>query len=253
MTGKDDEPRGQDTENQTGSDAESADQGAPRPRHPFIARLRRYFFAGILVTAPAGITLYLAWIAITFVDARVTPFLPAVYNPSTYLPFSIPGVGVVVVIVGLTLIGALTAGLFGRFLLRFSERVLNRMPVVRNVYGAMKQIFETVFAERSTAFRDVVLVEYPRQGIWVIGFITGMTEGEIQHLTADKLVNVFIPTTPNPTSGFLLFVPRQDLVTLEMTVEEGIKMVVSGGIVTPPDRRPMAVQRIPRISASASE
>nr|WP_158048150.1 DUF502 domain-containing protein [Skermanella pratensis] len=205
-----------------------------------MGRLRAYFLAGILVTAPVAITLYLAWAVVNLIDTAVSQLLPAQYNPENYMPFSVPGLGVVIVIVALTLTGALTAGVIGRLVVRAGEAVLARMPVVRSVYGATKQILETVLANQSAAFREVVLIEYPRRGIWTLGFITGHTQGEVQDLTVDDVVNVFIPTTPNPTSGFLLFVPRSDLHVLEMTVEEGIKMVVSGGIVTPPDRRPVA-------------
>jgi len=215
-----------------------------------FARLRAYFFAGILVTAPIGITLYLTWLIIDFIDGTVTPLIPSRYNPETYLPFGVPGLGVIVAVVFLTLVGALTAGLVGRWVVRLFDRLMQRMPVVRNIHSALKQILETVLAQQSKAFRQVVLVEYPRHGIWAIGFITGDTVGEVQHLTEDDVVNVFLPTTPNPTSGFLLFVPRSDVFVLSMTVEEGIKMVVSGGIVTPPDRRPTSQQEQPRIPAS---
>lgn len=218
-----------------------------------FARLRAYFFAGILVTAPIGITLYLTWLIIDFIDGQVTPLIPARYNPETYLPFGVPGLGVIIAVVFLTLIGALTAGLVGRWVVRLFDRLMQRMPVVRNVHSALKQILETVLAQQSNAFRQVVLIEYPRRGIWAIGFITGETVGEVQHLTEDDVVNVFLPTTPNPTSGFLLFVPRSDVYVLGMTVEEGIKMVVSGGIVTPPDRRPIAQQKRPEIPATTGE
>jgi uncharacterized membrane protein len=130
-----------------------------------------------------------------------------------------------------------TAGFFGKLWLRFTERLLNRMPVVRNVYSAVKQILETVLAQQSNAFREAVLVEYPRRGIWAIAFITGRTEGEVQNVTEEECLNIFIPTTPNPTSGFLLFVPKKDLISLSMSTEEAIKMVISGGIITPPDTR----------------
>ncbi|NQV56018.1 MAG: DUF502 domain-containing protein [Rhodospirillales bacterium] len=225
------------------------------PVHPrgFGARLRGYFFAGLLVTAPLGITAYLAWIFISFMDRTVTHLIPAHYNPETYLTFTIPGLGLVIVLIVLTLIGALTAGLIGRWVIRTGERVLNRMPVVRSIYSATKQIFESVLAQQSSAFRDAVLIEYPRRGIWAIGFITGVTKGEVQNLTEDETVNVFLPTTPNPTSGFLLFVPRQDVVHLDMSVEEAIKMVISGGIVTPPDRRPLAEQAVPKVSSKTYE
>ena len=208
----------------------------------FFPRMRAYFFAGILVTAPITFTLYLAWLLIHFVDNTIRPLIPAKYNPETYLPFALPGLGLFVLIVSLTLIGALTAGFMGRFFIKLSERILNRMPVIRSVYNATKQILETVLAQQSNAFREAVLVEYPRRGLWAIAFITGTTEGEVQNVTEEECTNIFLPTTPNPTSGFLLFVPKADLVSLDMSVEEAIKMVISGGIVTPPDRRPQALK-----------
>ena len=222
-------------------------------RRPFGKRMRAYFLAGILVTAPVAITFYLAWIFINFVDRQVTPLIPVKYNPETYLPFGMPGLGLLIVVVVLTLIGAMTYSFAGRFVMRTGERILNQMPVIRNVYNAFKQIFETVLAQQSTAFREAVLVEYPRRGIWAIAFITGRTEGEVQNIIEEEVTNIFLPTTPNPTSGFLLFVPRKELVPLSMSVEEAIKMVISGGIVTPPDRRPEAEQKVPLASAATYE
>jgi len=207
------------------------------PLVTFRGRLKAYFFAGVLVTAPLGITFYVSWIFIKWVDSKVTSLLPTVYNPETYLPIYIPGIGLIIVCIALTFIGALTAGIIGRFWFRTSEKILSRMPVIRSIHSAIKQIFETVLSNQSNAFREVVLFEYPRRGSWAMGFITGHTQGEVQDITKDEVVNVFLPTTPNPTSGYLLFIPRRELVTLSMSVEEGIKMVVSGGIVTPPDKR----------------
>jgi len=201
------------------------------------ARLRNYFLTGILVTAPLVITFYAAYVVVSFIDNTVTGLLPDSYNPNSYLPFSVPGVGLIVLFTTLVIIGFLTANFLGRLLIKWGELLLDRMPVIRNVYSAIKQIFETILKSQSTAFRDVVLVEYPRKGLWCIGFVSGTTKGEVQNLTTDEMVNVFLPTTPNPTSGFLLFVPRKDITKLHMTVEEGIKMVVSGGIITPPDKR----------------
>ncbi|RMD61729.1 MAG: DUF502 domain-containing protein [Alphaproteobacteria bacterium] len=209
-----------------------------RHRLGLVARLRNYFFAGVLVTAPIGITVWLTWEFVSYVDSRVTPFIPPAWNPETYLPFGIPGLGVLLVVSLLTLIGFFAAGLVGRTIVSMSERLLDRMPVIRGVYSAVKQIVETVFQDQSKAFREVVLVQYPRPDSWALGFITGETEGHVQDLTPRQVVNVFLPTTPNPTSGFLLFIPREEITVLSMTVEEGIKMVISGGIVTPPDRRP---------------
>jgi len=215
-------------------------------------RFRNYVIAGTLVTAPIGITIWLAWQIVRFFDANVRAIIPQGYNPEQYLPFSIPGIGLVIFVLALWLAGYLAAGLMGRTLIRVGERFLSGMPIVRHVYGALKQIFETVLAQKSVAFRQVVLVEYPRRGIWCLGFVSGRTEGEVQNLTRDEMVNIFLPTTPNPTSGFLLFLPRRDVTLLSMSVEEGIKMVVSGGIVTPPDRRPEEERNVPKIPAESA-
>lgn len=219
----------------------------------FSARLRGYFLAGVLITAPISITFYLAWLFINFVDSKVTPLIPLKYTPETYLPFGTPGLGLVVMFVVLTMIGALTAGFVGRLYLRTSEKLLNRMPVIRGFYSAIKQILETVLAQQSNAFREAVLVEYPRRGMWAVAFITGRTKGEVQNLTEEECINIFLPTTPNPTSGFLLFVPKKELVPLSMSVEEALKMVISGGIVTPPDRRSAAEKATPKVSAATYE
>lgn len=216
----------------------SADPPAPRkkPRHHLVERVRAYFFAGILVTGPIVLTLYLVWLFIHFIDSVMRGLLPERYDPNTYLPFNIPGLGLIFGVIALTLIGAVTAGYVGRIFVLLSERIFARMPVIRGIYGAMKQIFETVLAKQSNTFREAVLVEFPRPGMWTIAFITARTEGEVQRLTGPDPVSVYVPTTPNPTSGYLVFVPRSDIVVLSMTVEEAIKLVISGGIVTPPDR-----------------
>lgn len=222
-------------------------------RHHITSRLRTYLIAGVLVTAPIGLTIYLAWVFVHWIDARVMPLIPIQYQPDTYLPFPVPGLGLILVVGGLILIGALTTNLLGRTVLRLSERILNRMPVIRGVHATLKQVFETVFSHKSDAFRQVVMIEYPRRGLWALGFLTGPTLGEVQNLTRERVLNIFLPTTPNPTSGFLLFVPEDDVLILDMTVEEGIKMVMSGGIVTPLDRRPLSVQEVPRVSAKTFE
>lgn len=228
-------------------------EAATRQRMSVGQRLRAYLFAGILVTAPIFITLYLAYVFVTFVDSKINPLIPAKYNPETYLPFAVPGLGLLVLVVALILVGALTASFFGRLWVRLSERLLNQMPVIRNVYSAVKQILETILAQQSNAFREAVLIEYPRRGLWAIGFLTGTTKGEVQNLTEEECINVFLPTTPNPTSGFLLFVPKKDIVRLSMTVEDAIKMVISGGIVTPPDNRSDAAKATPVTAAATYE
>ncbi len=219
-----------------------------------LKRLRNYFFAGVLVTAPIGITIWIGWGLVSWIDDQVIPFIPARWNPESYLPFSLPGLGVLVAIFVLVSVGFLTAGLVGRNLVGLGERMLDRMPVIRSVYTAIKQVLETVLKEQSKAFRQVILIQYPRKESWAIGFISGETESNVQRGTPEDVVNVFLPTTPNPTSGFLLFVPRDEIQELSMTVEEGIKMVVSGGIVTPPTRAAAAEEdedEEPKIAESA--
>lgn len=218
-----------------GDGFDSGDREQRRPRAGLFTRLRRYFLAGVVVTAPVAITLYFAWWFVNFVDSQVLKVVPEVYHPDRYLPFSVPGLGLIVVVIGMILIGFFAAGLVGRELVRIGEALMARMPVVRSIYAALKQIFETILSQSSQSFREVVLIEYPRRGIWAIGFITGPTGGEVQHLTKERMINVFLPTTPNPTSGFLLFVPEKDVVRLHMTIEEGAKLVISGGLVTPPN------------------
>lgn len=234
----------------------SSDHTLPSPG-PF-ARIRAYFLTGVLVSAPLAITFGLAWWFVEFVDSKVMPLIPVHYNPVYYLPqgyqdYGIPGLGLVVIVLVITVVGWFTTNFAGRALIKLYERILARIPAVRSIYGAIKQILETVLANQSNAFRQAVLLEYPRRGMWAIGFITGETKGEVQHLTEDTVINIFLPTTPNPTSGFLLFLPRQDIVILDMTVEEAIKMVMSGGIVTPPDRRSSDLQAQPRVSSKTYE
>lgn len=198
-----------------------------------FARFRSWFLTGLLVTAPVLLTVYITWSAIQLIDSQVAGLVPGFSD----LQFSnVPGVGLVIGVVLITVIGAIAAGFLGRWIIRLGEALLNRMPVVRTIYGATKQILETVISTQSDAFREVILVEYPRRGLWVIGFVTGGTKGEVARKVDGDMVNVFVPTTPNPTSGFLLFCPREDVIFLDMSVEDAVKLVVSGGIVTPPDK-----------------
>jgi len=208
-------------------------------KHPRITastRIRNYFLTGLIVCAPIAITAYLTWSFIQWVDGWVKPYLPAAYNPDNYLPFSIPGFGLLTAIVFITLVGFLTANLIGRTILAYGESILDRMPLIRGIYKGLKQIFQTVLAEQSNSFNRAGLIEYPRKGIWSIVFLATDTKGEVDarlHASGTDTLSVFLPTTPNPTSGFLLFVPREDVIVLDMTVEEAAKMVISAGLVAP--------------------
>lgn len=201
-------------------------------------RLRTYFLAGILVTAPIAITIYVTLWFLQFVDKSVASLIPEQYNPNTYLPFSIPGLGLLVSIVFFIFMGVLAKNFLGRMMIRVSEYIVDRLPVVSSIYGATKQVFQTVMMDQSRAFKDVVMLEFPSKGMWSLGFVTGITKGEVQRLTEHEVVNVYVPTTPNPTSGFLLFVPKKDLIFISMSAEDAIKMIVSGGILTPPEKPP---------------
>ncbi len=197
------------------------------------ARLRGYLFAGIVVTAPISITIYLTYVFLTFVDNKVVRLLPKDWYDALYGATTFPGLGLAISLIGFILIGWFATNFLGRLIIRISEYIVNRMPVIRTLYSAIKQIFETIMASKSTAFREVVMLEYPRKGVWSIGFVTGTTQGEVQAHTKAETVNVFVPTTPNPTSGYLLFVPKKELKYLSMSVEEGVKLVVSAGIINP--------------------
>ena len=201
-----------------------------------LTRLRNYFLTGFIVVAPLTITAYLIWTFIQWVDGWIIPYIPAVYNPNTYLPFGVPGVGLLMAVIIITLIGFLTAGLVGRTVVGYGETLLARMPLVRNIYSGLKQIFQTVLSDQSGSFQRVGLLEYPRRGLWAIVFIATDTKGEVDvRLRADghDTVSIFLPTTPNPTSGFLLFVPREDIIELDMGVEDAAKLVISAGLVAP--------------------
>ncbi|HIP24326.1 MAG TPA: DUF502 domain-containing protein [Rhodobacteraceae bacterium] len=206
-----------------------------RKKVSFLHRFRTNFFTGVVIVAPVMLTFYLLWWAINLVDGLIVPWVPKIYNPSTYIGIDIPGFGVIVFLIFTAAVGALTKGLFGRQLVRFGENFVDRMPVVRSIYNALKQIAETVLSQSSNSFQNACLVEYPRKGIWAIAFVSTETKGEVlEKLPPDAMLSIFLPTTPNPTSGFLLFLPKKDVILLDMTVEEAAKLVISAGLVTPP-------------------
>lgn len=215
--------------------AKLAFEAPPEPLHAG-ARLRNYFLTGLVVVGPVTITLYIAWYFINIVDAWVKPYIPKVYNPESYLPFPVPGVGLLFAIVGLTLIGALAANLLGRSLISAGELMVGRMPIVRNVYQGLKQIFESVVTASapSQSFQKVALMEFPSKGIWSIVFVTGeATEQIAAELPGEELISVFMPTGMLPPSGFVCFVPRASVVPVRMTVEDAAKIIISAGMVNP--------------------
>lgn len=198
-----------------------------------LPKLRSYFFAGLLVTAPILITFYIIWWLVTFTDSWVQQILPDIFCKVPGLPFMIPGVGLLIVTLILLIVGAITKGVIGKFFLRKGEEILEKLPVARSIYTGTKQMMEAFIGDGNQSFREVALIEYPRHGIWSLCFVTGTTQGEVQSKTSNQVINVFLPTTPNPTSGYLLFLPKDQVHVLDMTVEDGLKMVISAGIVTP--------------------
>ncbi|MBY6047240.1 DUF502 domain-containing protein [Vannielia litorea] len=229
----------------------------PKPyRRPgWLSGLRSSFFTGLVVVGPVAVTIWLIWTVVGWVDGVVMPFVPGAYHPETLINkyfncadcepirVNIRGVGVVVFLLFTVLVGWMAKGFLGRSFLRWAESLVDRMPVVRSIYNGLKQIAETVFAQTETNFDKACLVQYPRHGIWAIAFISTKAKGEIAKKSPveDEMVSVFLPTTPNPTSGFLLFVPRKDVIILDMTVEDAAKLVISAGLVYPSDKIPAAL------------
>ena len=215
---------------------------APR-RKSFFSGLRTSFLTGVVVIAPVGLTVWLIWSVIGWVDGVVLPFVPSRYQPenilNTFLGLDIQlqlrGLGVVFFLIFTTFVGWLAKGLLGRSLIRSAERFVNRMPVVRSIYSGVKQIAETVFSQADRSFEKACIVQYPRKGIWAVGFISTPAKGEIHARVNDaqNLLSVFVPTTPNPTSGFLLFFPTEDVIELDMSIEDAAKLVISAGLVYP--------------------
>lgn len=211
------------------------------PRTTMLSRLRRYFFTGLVITAPAAITIWATlWIVGSF-DGLVKPWLPSSYNPDTYLPIKIPGFGLVFALLFITLVGALAANLVGRTLIGLWDKLLNRTPVVRSIYKGSKQIFETIFSEKGASFRNVCLVEWPRRDAWSLAFVSREVDGGLIGLKPGRaMYAIYVSTTPNPTSGYVFFVDQKDVKILDMSVEDGLKLVISMGLVFPDQPLPEA-------------
>lgn len=205
----------------------------PSTKTTLMSKLRGYFLTGLLVTAPPALTIYLAVLFVNFVDTKVRHLIPAEYNPEQYLPFAIPGIGVIVVVVFLVFLGVFTKGYIGRLFVRFWNMLWEKIPFVSGIYSTFRQLFETVLSQKSNAFRQVVLVEFPRKDAWTMAFVTADIPDVVSNnLQNEELVSVYVPTTPNPTSGYWVMYPKNEVRPLDISVEEGLKMIVSLGIVS---------------------
>jgi uncharacterized membrane protein len=209
----------------------------PPPDHPpgLMARFRNYFLTGLVVAGPIAITLYLTWWFVTWVDGLVRPFVPVAYRPETYLPFGLPGAGLIIAVFALTMLGFLTANLIGRKLVDFGERLLGRMPVVRAIYRSLKQVFETLFSGNGSSFRRVGLVEFPSPGMWSIVLISQSPSADVAGSLPGKEehISVFLPCSPNPTTGFFFYVPKSKVIEVSMSAEDAATLIMSAGVVQP--------------------
>ncbi len=195
-------------------------------------RIRNYFIAGLLTVVPLSITTYVIAVLLQHAD-RVFHLVPPQYHPKEFLPFPLPGLGAIIVFLLIVMTGLLVKNYLGGKIVDFGERIVYQIPLVRPLYMAVKQLLVAVFSQNYRGFKRVALIEYPRKGIYVLGFVTGVASGEVQEITQEVVLNIFLPTTPNPTSGFYLLVPEKDVMPLQMSVEEAFKLVISGGLVSP--------------------
>ena len=222
----------------------------PTPHKPrrLFGGLRASFLTGLVVVLPVGLTIYFIWTVIGWIDGWILPLIPGSYRPEALIKhyfgpaanFPVRGVGVIVFLVFTVVMGWIAKGLIGRSLIGFAERLVDRMPVVRSIYGGIKQIAETFFAQADTKFDKACLVQFPRPGIWAIGFVATKAKGEIAAKipVAGDVWTVFVATTPNPTSGFLFYVPASDVLMLDMTLEDAAKLIISAGLVYPNPKDP---------------
>src|SRR5215212_2403044 len=227
-------------------------------RRGVMGRIRTYFLTGLVVTGPVFITAYLTWSFVTWVDNLVRPFIPVAYRPETYLPVNIPGSGLIIAFVTLTLVGFLTANLVGRTLVELGEGILHRMPIVRPIYKSLKQIFQTLFSKSGSAFRRVGLVEFPAPGMWSLVFLSEPPSAEVAaRLPESEHTSVFLPCTPNPTTGFFFYVPRREVIDLDISVEAAATLLISAGAIQPnggdPQRKLSGLAEVARLARAAAK
>lgn len=210
-----------------------------RRKPGLFSSLRASFLTGLVVISPIGLTVWLIWTVIGWVDGFVLPLVPYWFQPEKYIGINLRGIGVIFFFLFTIMVGWIAKGLIGRSLIAWAEGLVDRMPIVRSIYNGLKQIAETVFAQQETSFDKACLIEYPRRGIWAVGFISIDAKGEVNRSAggSEQLTSVFVPTTPNPTSGFLLFFPKSDIIELDMSVEDAAKLVISAGLVYPPEQK----------------
>ncbi|WP_213271738.1 DUF502 domain-containing protein [Hyphomonas sp.] len=212
------------------------------PKPGLFAWLRARFVAGMLIALPMVATFAILDFLINLIDSWVVPILPAGLRPETYLDYAVPGFGLIILLVFLTLLGAVATNFLGKYLVDVTDRVMARVPVVRSIYSVFKQIRD-VFQTGSTGqFREVVMVEYPKEGSWCIAFVTAKVKGELEAKLGSDYLGVFVPTTPNPTSGFLIYLPESKMIRLDMSLEDAAKAIISNGLVLPewePPREPL--------------
>jgi uncharacterized membrane protein len=223
------------------------DTHEPRRRRGFFSSIRASFLTGLVVIVPIAVTIWLVWTVVGWIDGWVIPLIPTAYRPEQYIGINLRGVGVIIFLIFTVIVGWMAKGLIGRSLIAWAEGLVDRMPVVRSVYNGLKQIAETVFAQTETSFDKACLIQYPRPGLWAIAFISTSAKGELaRKIGAERdIVSVFMPTTPNPTSGFLLYVPRADVIELDMSVEDAAKLIISAGLVYPAGTEGPAIQTTP--------
>ena len=222
-------------------------------RLSMAARVRNNFLTGLIICAPIAITLWLTWSVVHWADSWVEPYIPARYDPESYLNFAVPGTGLVIAMIFITIIGFLGKNLIGQSIVGFGEALVRRVPLVRTIYKSVKQIFETVLKDQSNSFKQVGLIEYPSPGLWSLVFVGTDAKGEIAskfNAMGQDMVSVFLPPTPVPTAGFLVFVPREKIVLLDMSLEDGARLLISGGLVAPDYPGPLPAKELPAPAAS---